>query len=133
MPSRADFAMAHAEEITCEICFAMLKEHCRRSGLPEPNDVEFKVPRRWLLYVCPHVEGGILLKELLSQCEPSSVGAPRGTEETSVRWKAQDEELEVPGWRNNLDATKGIGYPCREEGRYGSHPSHDGFDDESAS
>jgi hypothetical protein len=31
----------------------------------------------------------------------------------------------------NLDATKLYAHPCREHGRYGSHPSHDGFDDES--
>ena len=40
-------------------------------------------------------------------------------------------EAEAPPWRNNLDATKDYGYPAREAGRYGSHPSHDGFDDES--
>lgn len=32
----------------------------------------------------------------------------------------------------NLDATKLYAHPCRERGRYGSHPSHDGFDDESS-
>jgi hypothetical protein len=41
------------------------------------------------------------------------------------------EEIEYPeGW-DNLDATKGIGYPARDDGRYGSFPSHDDFDDES--
>jgi hypothetical protein len=40
-------------------------------------------------------------------------------------------EVEKPSWWNNLDATKDYGYPARESGRYGSHPSHDGFDDES--
>lgn len=30
-----------------------------------------------------------------------------------------------------MDATKNIGYPTREQGRYGSHPAHDAFDDES--
>lgn len=34
------------------------------------------------------------------------------------------------GWAN-LDATKGIGYVIREDGKYGSHPSHDRFDDDS--
>jgi cold shock protein len=29
-----------------------------------------------------------------------------------------------------LDATKDIGYPCRESGKYGSHPAHDDFGDE---
>jgi hypothetical protein len=48
----------------------------------------------------------------------------------SMRQKGEIE-VEQPSWRNNLDATKDCGYPAREEGRYGSYPSHDGFDDES--
>jgi len=40
-----------------------------------------------------------------------------------IDWSEDGEE--------NLDATKGIGYPARDDGRYGSYPSHDGFDDES--
>lgn len=31
----------------------------------------------------------------------------------------------------NLDATKGYAHAYRENGRFGSHPSHDGFDGES--
>ena len=34
-------------------------------------------------------------------------------------------------WEKNIDATKNYGYSCREEGKYGSLPGHDGFDDES--
>jgi hypothetical protein len=48
----------------------------------------------------------------------------------SLRYK-EGAEIELPAWSNNLDATKNIGYPARESGRYGSHPSHDAFDDES--
>ena len=48
----------------------------------------------------------------------------------SLRYK-EGAEIEPPAWSNNLDATKNIGYPARESGRYGSHPSHDAFDDES--
>jgi len=48
-----------------------------------------------------------------------------------MRYKPEDGEVESPPWANNLDATKNCGYPAREEGRYGSYPSHDGFDDES--
>lgn len=48
----------------------------------------------------------------------------------SLRYK-EGAEIEPPPWSNNLDATKNIGYPVRESGRYGSHPSHDAFDDES--
>jgi uncharacterized C2H2 Zn-finger protein len=32
----------------------------------------------------------------------------------------------------NLDATKLYAHPYREQGKFGSHPSHDGFDDESS-
>ncbi len=40
-------------------------------------------------------------------------------------------EVEAPdGWLN-IDATKNIDYPVREQGRYGSHPTHDDFGDES--
>lgn len=31
----------------------------------------------------------------------------------------------------NLDSTKGYAHAYRESGRFGSHPSHDGFDDDS--
>lgn len=48
----------------------------------------------------------------------------------SLRYKG-GAEIEPPAWSNNLDATKNIGYPARESGRYGSHPSHDAFGDES--
>ena len=48
----------------------------------------------------------------------------------SLRYKGQ-LEVERPSWWNNLDATKNYGYPAREAGRYGSHPAHDPFDDES--
>jgi hypothetical protein len=34
---------------------------------------------------------------------------------------------------HNLDATKDVGYVRRENGKYGSHASHDSFDDESES
>lgn len=34
--------------------------------------------------------------------------------------------------RDRHDATKSYAYPYREQGRFGSHASHDGFDDESA-
>src|ERR1700677_1214587 len=51
-------------------------------------------------------------------------------EKGSLRFKGK-VEVESPSRWNNLDATNDYGYPAREAGRYGSHPSHDGFDDES--
>jgi hypothetical protein len=48
-----------------------------------------------------------------------------------IDWSDDGKEIEAPEWWDNLDATKGIGYPARDDGRYGSYPSHDGFADES--
>lgn len=42
-----------------------------------------------------------------------------------------DDELNADFLQKNIDATKDYGYPCREEGRYGSLSGYDGFDDES--
>lgn len=54
------------------------------------------------------------------------------TLDDSEDWDPEDSgEVEAPdGWLN-IDATKNIGYPVREQGRYGSHPTHDDFGDES--
>jgi hypothetical protein len=54
----------------------------------------------------------------------------KGAFQESLRDKGESD-IERPAWWDNLDATKNRGYPAREEGRYGSYPSHDGFDDES--
>lgn len=104
----------------CVECRNALIADCRSFGLPLPTNECAEVPESWLTHKCPHQENGLVI-ELESQ--------PPGPEE-SQRWKNQ-EEIENPQWRHNLDATKGIGYPVREQGRYGSHPAHDGFDDES--
>ena len=55
-----------------------------------------------------------------------------GTDLPSEVWKKQVEERQSP-IQPNLDHTKPYAHPCREHGKYGSHPSHDGFDDESSS
>lgn len=38
---------------------------------------------------------------------------------------------EIDFLQQNMDATKDYGYPCRDEGRYGSLSGYDGYDDES--
>jgi hypothetical protein len=45
--------------------------------------------------------------------------------------RAKSGEVELEATDYTIDATKGIGYPVREHGPYGSHPMHDDFDDES--
>ena len=41
------------------------------------------------------------------------------------------EFLGGEGQESSMDATKNYGFPSREQGRYGSSPSHDSYDDES--
>ena len=102
----------------------MLLLDCKDFGLPLPIGEVILVPERWAAHKCGHQENGFVLEfskaPHLSQ-NPSA---------QSLRWK-NEEEVESPSWWNNLDATKNRGFPARETGRYGSHPSHDGFDDES--
>jgi len=49
------------------------------------------------------------------------------------RWKEDLTRKENPNSPKNLDYTRPYPLAYRENGRYGSHPSHDGFDDESTS
>ncbi len=44
---------------------------------------------------------------------------------------SSDKFVKADFLQPNLDVTINIGYPVRETGKYGSHPGHDGFDDES--
>lgn len=48
------------------------------------------------------------------------------------RWKQEIEDSQ-PLCGPNLDATKDYAHAYRDQGMFGSHPSHDGFDDESTS
>ena len=73
---------------------------------------------------------------------PGEPGNPKaqtklGEAETPAE-EEQDEfdEMDAPVIDTRMDATKNIGYPAREwpctTQRYGSHPMHDPFDDESS-
>ena len=46
------------------------------------------------------------------------------------KWKASIQASQSPN-QPNLDFTKPYAHANREHGKFGSHPSHDGFDDES--
>lgn len=70
------------------------------------------------------------------RANPTATAQPKPKRATKREWKQ-----EQPGCREldglaiqdsvNLDATKDRGYWARENGRYGSHPSHDRFDGDS--
>lgn len=112
------------EASRCQRCLESLLADIRRAGFPIPTGKEdgvIQVPERWGLHRCPYTPNGLVLRfiDALDRIE-------------SMRWKEEEEQIENedPG-RDTMDATKGIGYPVRECGRYGSHPSHDDFGDES--
>ena len=67
----------------------------------------------------------IQLRTRLLRLPPDLQAAPRGAV------KKFNSRFDLVNNRERMDATKNYGYPCRETGRYGSHSSHDGFDDES--
>jgi len=60
---------------------------------------------------------------------PSST-QPDGKAAAMDQWRKRLEAEQSP-FQPNLDATKPYAHAYREHGRFGSHPSHDGFDDES--
>jgi hypothetical protein len=116
----------HARVIACDCdqCRDALLTDCRESSLPPPTDTFIVVPDWWANHECEHGRQGITMRfdvEVVSLDDVDDIWVSA----------ADAEMVEAPdGWQN-LDATKGIGYPAREQGRYGSHPSHDRFDGDS--
>ena len=91
----------------CDECRYDFVRDCREAGLGlvDPN-LPLRIPPDWLNRQCPHGKNGFKFEVI----RESGVG---------------------PDGRPNLDATRTFGYAAREEGRYGSHPSHDRFDGDS--
>jgi hypothetical protein len=113
-----------SSKIDCTECRDALLADCHRLGLPVATEESFLIPERWRFHKCSHRKDGFLL-----HFDPETLATEKVIEdEISLRSKGA-EEFEAP--EDNLDATKGIGYPARERSKYGSHPVHDGFDDES--
>jgi len=71
----------------------------------------------------------VQLRERSKKRDDAANTREKGTPESARQ--IGNVKVERPSWGDYLDATKNCGYPAREEGRYGSYPSHDGFDDES--
>jgi len=114
----------------CGDCFVALKADCAAAGHPHVG--RFAVaPSSWLSAVCPYRREGVWLEAIGGpsidddeQCDDPSVAAASenvGADRDKSRW----QEL----WPDKNDATKGAGYPAREEGRYGSYPQYDSSDE----
>lgn len=124
---------AHVVAVHCEQCRDDLLIDCNDLGLPLPTGEFILIPCWWANKTCYHGKGGLALRVMGPAASHNQTEEPRNNrrEERSARYKDVEAEIEAPDWRNNLDASKDIGYPAREYGLYGSYPAHDGFDDES--
>ena len=83
-----------------------------------PMEEVIAAPEEWLLRRCLHRPDGLRLQLAAEDPDQKEMEAEQSVWGASV-------------WRDTIDAAKNIGYPVRESGKYGSHPSHDGFNDES--
>jgi hypothetical protein len=118
-----DLIPAKIVQVGCQECLCDLLEESKCARYSLEGEVVM-IPELWLAKVCPHGNSGLRFERV-------AVGADEeGDEESEV-------ELEpLEPFDTRMDATKNIGYPVREWGsttqRYGSHPMHDPFDDESS-
>jgi hypothetical protein len=116
-----EFIHARCVENDCLECLSdFLTEVKSLGGLPLEGRVVI-IPKHWLNWTCIHGRRGLKFEEVADSSLMSH---------DEMRAKDGDIEFEAPDSR--IDATKGIGYPVREHGPYGSHPMHDDFDDESS-
>jgi hypothetical protein len=114
----------------CAKCRDYVLAACQGLGLPLPTAEIILIPSHLANYKCPHSGSQFQLDFLYAESDPPD--SDDGVSDEPMCWESEDPmEGETPEWRMNLDATKDIGYPVREQGRYGSHSSHDRFDDES--
>jgi hypothetical protein len=86
---------------------------------PGPNGV-IVVPQGWMNRTCPHGRQGVRIE---SRDEDDYVAQDASDEDggSDSRWEPFDR----------LDATRRMSQWARENGRYGSHASHDRFDGDS--
>lgn len=135
----------------CPLCNHEVREDRMQKHLDfrcslRPGKPQRHKPRMMQLAVVPHGIAEVFQRLSSSKNAPPSKLGTRGASPKDSGRKpkhstgdASSESarntgkvgVERPEWWDNLDATKNCGYPAREEGRYGSYPSHDGFDDES--
>lgn len=116
-----ELVRARVVEDNCPECRNdLLAESKSLGGLPLAGAFVM-IPKHWLDAVCPHGRSGLRF----DLAEADTGGPPPEAE------RAKSSEVEFEASDSRIDATKDIGYPVREHGPYGSHPMHDGFDDES--
>lgn len=122
--------------IDCETCFAEMKSSPFATGFDRVGSYAL-VPPEWLTAECSHGRRGVSLEPVERDNDGvTGDGGPIQEDQAGPSTASIEDQksFQQSRWRelfpDGLDATKGIGYPAREVGRYGSHPQHDGSDDE---
>jgi hypothetical protein len=120
----------------CDRCLASLSAGCAASGLPAIGEVGTfgVVPISWIGKRCRHGRRGLELERVEPDDVPETSVEPPILPGRSSSTLQDQKAFQQSRWRelfpDPIDGTKGIGYPARETGRYGSHPQHDGSGDE---
>jgi len=124
----------------CQVREHKLQEHVDNKCPKRPGRTDRLKPRTLVVRV-PHGIAEVIqqlntdrLSKLGTRVAGPKQSVKKAQHSTGDAWPESvphEDKVEVERWWDNLDATKNRGYPAREEGRYGSYPSHDGFDDES--
>jgi hypothetical protein len=116
---------------TCDFCRDELLKECRRAGLELPTSQFATIPEAWATRTCPH--GKSFRLDVIGPSPIHDLVHVDGDVEDARSEDLSREGRGRPWWRETypetIDASKGIGYPAREGGRYGSYPQHDGSDD----
>jgi hypothetical protein len=117
----------------CEECFAALAADCAEIGFPQIGKFAV-VPVSWLQAVCPHGRRGVQLESIQPDDNAGSSEAAQDEPGRSTATLEDQKPFKQSRWRelfpDTKDASKGIGYPAREHGWYGSYPQNDGSEDE---
>lgn len=130
----------------CEICKARvtrISRHLRRAhgeieAVPATTQVTDHAKIGKVLTSCPHcaamvrrdrMKSHILRVHQISDIDHASVQKRRSGAQSEAR--VLGNEIDNERSQRALDATRDYYAAYRDHGQFGSHPSHDGFDDES--
>ena len=124
----------------CNLSVKRLKKHmrCHDQTALEARTSEKQFPERERLiklgYIAPVSQSKAVVVQVTRRPQRgarSNTPEVRGRAGALDQWKDELGQKENPNSPRNLDHTRPYAHAARENGRFGSHPSHDGFDDES--
>jgi hypothetical protein len=136
MTSATKVLYVRVVEWTCDLCLEALLWDCQAEGMNPPTEAFTMFPAGWRGRTCPHGGAGFLFEILGPTCLDGDDHENLESERADPSRVERDDQpsRQKNRWRDlfpdTIDASKGIGYPAREVGRYGSYPQNDGCEDE---